>query len=325
MSRQWVYSIRQDRYRYWRARGEDVSNKRTVADAQQELERLVSEVEGSVGAAAWPVGKPEQAFGVNMDTTYPTASTFKIPLIYALYQMVDRNEISLSTRVTIEESDRVPGSGVLQDLDPGLSPTIRDLAVFMTVVSDNEATDLLYNIVGTARIHSALEGLQLMRTQVPLTTRALLWDFVGMDVNNPEHTYDEAIRRMRDEEFNESGIVMSGEQDSGNDVTTPREMATLCDAIEQGIGLSSSGRDGIVDIMKRQKFNDRIPAGVPEKIEIAHKTGSIKGVRNDAGIVYAADGPYVIGLFSKHLTDEKAGIACLGAMSKVIWETLGSE
>ena len=55
----------------------------------------------------------------------------------------------------------MPGSGVLQDLDPGLEPTIRDLAILMTVVSDNQGTDLLYNIVGTERIHAALDGLGL--------------------------------------------------------------------------------------------------------------------------------------------------------------------
>jgi beta-lactamase class A len=102
-------------------------------------------------------------------------------------------------------------------------------------------------------------------------------------------------------------------------------MTMLCDAIEQGVGLSSAAREGIIDIMKRQKFNERIPAGVPEKIEIAHKTGSIKGVRNDAGIVYAPGGPYVIGLFSKGLADEKAGVACLAELSRVVWETFGAE
>jgi beta-lactamase class A len=305
--------------------GEPMAGKRSASEAQQELERLVAGVDGSVGVAAWPVGKPDQAIGVNMDELYPTASTFKIPLIYALYQMTDRDEISLSTRVTIEESDRVPGSGVLQDLDPGHSPTIRDLAVFMTVVSDNEATDLLYNIVGSTRIHAALDALQLTRTRVPMNTRALLYDYVGLDANNPEHTYDESLRRMRADEYNYEGAAWSDKEGSGNDLTTPREMTSLCDAIEQGVGLSSSAREGIIDIMKRQKFNDRIPAGVPEKIEIAHKTGSIKGVRNDAGIVYAPNGPYVIGVFSKKLADEKAGVACLAELSRVVWETFGAE
>jgi beta-lactamase class A len=297
---------------------------RSHADAQRELERIIGEVDGSVGVAAWPAGRPGEALGVNMDELYPTASTLKIPLLYALYQMVDRGEVALSRRVKIEPQHRVPGSGVLQDLDPGLEPTLRDLAVLMTVVSDNQATDMLFNVVGADRIHAALEGLDLRRTRIPMPTRALLYDYVGLDAGNPEHTYDMALARMRSDQFNYEGAAWSDQEGSGNDLTTPREMAALCDAVERGIGLSAAARDGMIDIMKRQKFNDRIPAGLPEKIEVAHKTGSIKGVRNDAGIVYAPGGPYVVGLFSKRLADERAGVAALAALSRVVWEAFGT-
>lgn len=287
------------------------------------MEALVAGDNGTIGAVAWPVGKPEEAFGVNMDVLYPTASTFKIPLIYALFQMVDRGEADLTQRIEITPAHRVPGSGVLQDLDPGLQPTVRDLAVFMTVVSDNQATDMLYDLVGVERIHAALDALNLTQTRVPLPTRGLLYDYVGMDTNNPEHTYEMSIERMRNDQYNLEGVSWSDVEGSGNDLTTPREMAALCEAIELGTGLSEASREGILDIMKRQKFNDRIPAGVPEKIEIAHKTGSLKGVRNDAGIVYAPDGAYVISVFSKHLADENAGIRTLAELSRVVWNTIG--
>jgi beta-lactamase class A len=294
-----------------------------ISEAQRELERIVAGVDGSVGAVAWPVGEPRRAVGVNADELYPTASTLKIPLLYSLYQMVDAGEIDLSRRVRVEPQHRVPGSGVLQDLDPGLEPTIRDLAILMTVVSDNQATDMLYNIVGTERIHASLDALGLRRTRIPLTTRALLYDYVGLDPRNPRHTYDLARQKMRAGEYNYDGMAWSDREGSGNDLTTPREMATLCDAIEQGIGISPTAREGIIDIMKRQKFNDRIPARLPEEIEVAHKTGSIKGVRNDAGIVYAPGRPYVIALFSKGLADERAGISALADLSRVVWETFG--
>lgn len=294
------------------------------AEAQRELERIVGSVAGSVGVAAWPAGQPQRALGVNMDELYPTASTLKIPLLYSLFQMVDAGEVDLGRRVRIEAHHRVPGSGVLQDLDPGLEPTIRDLAILMTVVSDNQATDMLYNVVGTERIHTSLDALGLRRTRVPLTTRALLYDYVGLDPRNPAHTYDRALQKMRAGEYNYDGISWSDREGSGNDLTTPREMAQLCDAIEQGVGVSAVARDGIIDIMKRQKFNDRIPAGLPEKVEVAHKTGSIKGVRNDAGIVYAPR-PYVIALFSKRLEDERAGVNALADLSRVVWQTFGEQ
>lgn len=290
-----------------------------------EIERRVAEVEGRIGMAAWPVGQPEQAIGLNMDELYPTASTFKIPLLFALYQMVDRGEVSLDERVTIEERHRVPGSGVLQDLNFGLQPTIYDLSMLMTTVSDNQATDMLYAIVGAERIHAGLAGLGLTRTEIPLDCRALLYDYVGMDINNPEHTYELFHERSRAGEYNREGKAWSDQAGSGNDLTTPREMAAMCEAIEQGVGLSTASRDAIIDTMKRQKYNERIPAGLPENTVVAHKTGSIKGVRNDAGIVYGERGPYVIALYSKGLTDENAGVQALADLSRIAWTAFGAE
>lgn len=291
--------------------------------AQARLEERIAEVSGSIGVAAWPVGRPERTIGHNLDELYPTASVFKAPLLYALYQMVDRGEIDLTRRVRIEEQHRVPGSGVLQDLDPGLEPTIRDLAVLMVVVSDNEATDLLYTIVGTERIHASLDALDLRRTRVPMTTRQLLYDLVGLDASDPDATIAMFRQRSRDKQYNYDGAAWSDREGSGNDLTTPREMARLFDAIEQGIGISAAAREGIVDILKRQKFTERIPALLPEAVEVAHKTGSVKGVRNDAGIVYAPTGPYVISLFSKGLADERAGVTALAELSRMVWEAFG--
>lgn len=291
--------------------------------AQGRLEERIAEVSGSIGVAAWSVGSPERIIGHNLDELYPTASVFKAPLLYALYQMVDRGEIDLNRRARIEEQHRVPGSGVLQDLDPGLEPTIRDLAMLMIVVSDNEATDLLYNIVGTERIHASLDALDLRRTRVPMTTRQLLYDLVGLDASDPSATIAEFRQRSRNRQYNYDGAAWSDREGSGNDLTTPREMARLFDAIEQGVGISAAAREGIIDILKRQKFTERIPALLPEAVEVAHKTGSVKGVRNDAGIVYAPGGPYVVSLFSKGLQDERAGVMALAELSKIVWEAFG--
>ncbi|HBY46536.1 MAG TPA: hypothetical protein DEG70_09865, partial [Chloroflexi bacterium] len=118
----------------------------------------VADVEGQFGVAAWPVGKPDEAIGINMDESFPTASTFKVPLLYALYQMHDRGEVDLAQRIRVEKEHLVPGSGVLQDLDIGIEPTIRDIAVLMIVLSDNQATDMLYAIVGADRIHAAMDA-----------------------------------------------------------------------------------------------------------------------------------------------------------------------
>lgn len=292
--------------------------------AQQQIEQLVGSVDGQVGVAAWPIDAPDKAIGVDMDGLYPTASTFKVPVLYSLYRMVDRGEVSLDQRIAITPGHLVPGSGVLQHMRPGIEPSIYDLAILMTIVSDNQATDILHRLVGPERIHADLDELSLHQTRVPLGCRALLFYMVGLDPSNPEHTYDMFLERGRAQQYDRAGIAFADQPGSGNDLTSPREMAQLCEYIEQGRGLSEASREGVVDTLRRQQLNSRIPAGLPHGTIVAHKTGSLAGVRNDAGIVYAQQ-PYVIALYSKNLADERKGEQALVEISAVIWEAFGGE
>jgi beta-lactamase class A len=259
-----------------------------------------------------------------MDGLYPTASTFKIPILYSLYRMADRGEVALDERIRITEKHLVPGSGVLQHMRTGIEPSIYDLAILMTIVSDNQATDILHGMVGADRIHADLEELGLTHTRVPLSCRQMLFSMVGLNPENPEHTYDMFLERGRAQQYDRKGVAFSDKLESGNDLTSPREMAQLCEYIEQGTGLTDASREGVVDTLRRQQLNNRIPAGLPPGTISAHKTGSLKGVRNDAGIVYAKQ-PYVISLYSKNLPDERAGEITLVSISAAIWEAFGGE
>lgn len=292
--------------------------------AQHKIERLIAQTDGQIGVTAWPAGSPDQAISVDADGLYPTASTFKIPILYSLYRMVDRDDVTLDTRIEITPEHLAPGSGVLQHMRPGIKPSIYDLAILMTIVSDNQATDILHGLVGVDRLHADLEELGLTHTRVPLSCRALLFSMVGLDPRNPAHTYDMFQERGRAQQYDRSGTAFSDRLDSGNDLTTPNDMARLCEHIEQGTGLSDASREGVVDTLRRQQINTRIPAGLPPGTICAHKTGSLKGVRNDAGIVYAPQ-PYVIALFSKNLADERAGENTLVDISAAIWEAFGGE
>ena len=56
---------------------------------------------------------------------------------------------------------------------------------------------------------------------------------------------------------------------------------------------ASSAR--MIEILKAQEFNEKIPAGLPEGTPIAHKTGDITGIHHDAAIVYPpGEPPYVL-------------------------------
>ncbi len=55
----------------------------------------------------------------------------------------------------------------------------------------------------------------------------------------------------------------------------------------------------MIDLLKNQKLNNKLPKLLPEDTVIAHKTGEIDYLTHDAGIVYSPKGDYIIVVLSE--------------------------
>src|SRR3954447_17583138 len=165
--------------------------------AQAQVEEIARGVEGIIGVYAKDLASGTE-IALNADTLFPTASVMKIPILYELYRQVEAGQIDLAARITLEQQDLVPGSGILQDLDLGLTPTVKDLATLMIIVSDNAATDLVLKLVGLDAVNATMRCAGMERSMLPWTVRALLYDTVGLDVTNPEHTYELYQQRSKE-------------------------------------------------------------------------------------------------------------------------------
>lgn len=294
-----------------------------LTNVEQQLRTMIAGIAGEgveAGIYAWHFATGRE-IAVNADRHFPTASTVKVPILFALYRKVAAGELDLSQRVTLAAHHRVAGSGVLQDLDLDLQPTLRDLATLMITVSDNQATDMLYVLLGGVFIETVAREIGMTRTHTPRSIRALLYDLVGMDTEDPAHTYAMNRERLRTTTPNTGGWALGTGDD--NDVSTPRDMVTLLTHLHAGHDPSPAACAAMLDILKRQKFNTIIPLLLPPQTEVAHKTGSIHGVRNDVGIVYApesAGGPYAVALMSRRLSDPVAGARSLADLSRAVWD-----
>ena len=118
------------------------------------------------------------------DDLYFTASTFKVPILIELYRQVDMGIIDPSARLGLTDADRSPGSGVLKELASGLRPTVRDLATLMIIVSDNTATDMLYDLVGRDRLNDTMRDLGLHQTSLPMSCKDLLNSMYGVETDD---------------------------------------------------------------------------------------------------------------------------------------------
>ena len=249
------------------------------------------------------------------DELFPLASVIKLPVLVTLYEEVLAGRADLRERITYRSADKVPGSGVLQDLDDGATLTLRDLAVLMMTVSDNTAAEMLTVRLGKPRIVAAMRRYGLKSIHMPLGVRALLYELVDLDWSKPGG-YEEARALLRQSAGSGGRAVKPDETDRGS----PRDLCRLMEMIGQREILDEASCDDILDILRRNKSDSRIPALLPKGTVVAHKTGTIRGVRNDVGIVHAPSGPYAVAILSRGLPSDIRGDVRIAEISLKVYE-----
>jgi beta-lactamase class A len=287
----------------------------SIDTVASEIERLAEATGGIVGVAATQLATGRH-IGYREDELFPTASVIKLPLLVTMYEDAIAGRIDLTERVMYREDTKVAGSGVLQYLDDGLDPTVRDLSVLMMSVSDNTATDLLFDRVGKARIEATMHRLGLASIRVPFDIREMLMELVDMD-HTKAGGYDE-LRRLLRISAGSGGRSMIPDQ---ADRSTPEDMCRLCELIESRAILDDRSCGEIIELMKRIQSATRIPGLLPKGTVVAHKTGSYRRLRNDVGIVYAPNGPYVGALSARELArDNVDDDGALARISLAVYE-----
>jgi beta-lactamase class A len=281
------------------------------------------DLSGLVGVAVHDFATGDD-FTYNADEIYPTASTLKVPLLYTLYRLADAGEVDLSERVTLSYANRVPGSGVLQHMDDGLQPTLRDLAELMIIVSDNWATDLLWNRMTKPVVDATLAEIGMSQTSLPLTIFELFATLAEVDPCSPDTTYDTLNDYLKT--YDPKPENPSMRFDAGNDTSSPADMVHLLKLIDAGEGLTTESREAILDILKHQNFTTILQGRLPngEEVEVAHKTGSLRGVKNDVGLVYSPKAHYAIAFPSRGQDDIPEVVDRMSRVSRWVYDALAT-
>ena len=106
-----------------------------------------------------------------------------------------------------------------------------------------------------------------------------------------------------------------------NNATTARALAVLMQKLADGQAVSRTADAEMVAVLKRQKFRDAIPSGVPESTPVAHKTGTITKIHHDAAIVYGPR-PYVLVVLVRGIQDQKVSGPLMASISREIWNAV---
>jgi len=106
-----------------------------------------------------------------------------------------------------------------------------------------------------------------------------------------------------------------------NNTTTARALLRLLENIARYNVVDRASSREMIEMLKRQKFNEAIPAGLPPRIPVAHKTGTIAKIHHDAAIVYAQR-PFVLVILVRGIEDEKQSAALLADITRALFQAV---
>src|SRR5262249_28010103 len=85
---------------------------------------------------------------------------------------------------------------------------------------------------------------------------------------------------------------------------------------------SAGSRAKMIDLLKAQEVNEKIPARLPKGTPVAHKTGDITGVHHDAAIVFPpGKSPYILVVLTAGFDNEKSANQIIAEISQVVWDS----
>ncbi len=89
-------------------------------------------------------------------------------------------------------------------------------------------------------------------------------------------------------------------------MTSAYDMLSFFDALYHEKIVSPTYNDKMINLLKEQRLNNKIPRYLPEGVVIAHKTGELGFVSHDAGIVYTPKGDYILIVLTESANPEAA-------------------
>lgn len=259
-------------------------------------ERVRQEPGAQVGVAYRDLASGDTLF-LNPDSSFHAASTMKVPVMIELFRRSTSGSFRMDQGLMLvnQFASIVDGSPYALDPNsdsdstlyhrPGQRIPIDTLLRLMITRSSNFATNTLISLVGADAVTRTMRSLGASRIQV--------------------------LRGVEDGKAFDKGM---------NNTTTARDLAIILGAIEEGRAASPEATREMREILLAQEFNEKIPAGLPEGIRVAHKTGEITAHSHDAAIVYPPGRkPYVLVVLTRGIQDGAKSSKLIADISSIIY------
>lgn len=219
------------------------------------------------------------------DEVVSSASVIKLAIMVEAMRRIRDGDISPEMEFELYDEQRTPGSGVMRYLHRGVRLTLEDLLYLMIIVSDNTATNILIDLLGTDPVNFTLKSLGFTKSALQ--------------------------RKMYDWEKIECGL---------DNVCTAGETAEMLARMARGELLGGEWDEKMVTILGHQQDTDRLGLFLPEQVKLANKTGARDGIVHDCGIVTAGDLRYSIAVFTTGVRSRGEAILAIARISRAVFD-----
>lgn len=260
------------------------------------LNELTASVQGDFGIAYINLQDYSDTLFINADEMFHAASTMKTPVMIEAYKQALAGGLSINDSISVynEFTSIADGSPFSVDASRdrqamhdliGSKVSVRVVIYEMTINSGNLATNIFIDRLGAKNVNATMRELGAMNIQV--------------------------LRGVEDMKAFEAGL---------SNRTSARDLAIIFEHIATGTAVSEEASADMIQILLDQRFREMIPAGLPDDVRVAHKTGTITGVNHDSGIVLLPDGrKYVLVILSKNLAQNSDGLDIGSKISNLIY------
>jgi len=231
--------------------------------------------------------KTGEVFAINQDRQLPAASVIKMCVLIEVFNQAFQGRVSLDDiREVGKDTGGARGSGILKFFRLPVRLSIYNLATLMIIISDNTASNACIDVVGFDAVNRTLQALGCKGT-------VLRRYFIGAAVDDR----------------------------SQDNLMTTGDYGMLLEMLYHKRLISPEVSEGMLEVLKKQTLNSRIPLHLPEGTVIAHKTGTQPMTTHDSGIVYRPGGnDYVVSIGVTGVPARPRGSDWVAAVSKLLWD-----
>jgi len=273
--------------------------------APQTLDEKIQAALAGFQGKAWIYAKnldTGKDYALRADEQTRTASTIKLAIMAETFHQVAEGKLHWNDQIELTKEKKQGGSGILFEFSDGTKIDLQTAVHLMIVVSDNTATNLVLDKVGTDNVNDFMDSLGL--TDIKSMRK------IGGGGDSKAWTSD-----PRNKLF-------------GLGRASPRQMVRLVEMMDNGQLVSKEASAQMIDIMKRQQYKDGIGRGEPDTIPVASKSGALDRFRADVGIIYTRRGRIAMAIYLDDMRvvaydQENPGLAMLWKLSQILQDGLG--